>query len=76
MDSKRTGNYHVTFISRHQNGNDLCDDKDRCWPLWHEYKNDKNNVLIYGARILFGQKRKPDYNKYILWTDSVSLLDP
>ena len=26
--------------------------------------------------MLFGPKRKPDSNKYILWTDSVHLTDP
>ena len=29
MDSKSTGNYHVTFISRHPKNNDLCDDEAR-----------------------------------------------
>ena len=76
MDSKSTGDYHVTFISRHPKDNDLCDDKARWWPLCHEYKNDTNNVPIYGARMLFGPKRKPDSTKYILWTDSVPLTDP
>ena len=75
MDSKSTGNYHVTFISRHPKNNDLCDETTRWWPLCHEYKNDKNNLPIYGARMLFGPKRKPDSNKYILWTDSVPLTD-
>ena len=76
MDSKNTGDYHVTFISRYPKGNDLCDDKDRWWPLWHKYKNYKNDVPIYGDRMLFGPKRKPDSNKYTLWTDSVPLTDP
>ena len=54
MDSKSIGDYHVTFISKHPKDNDLCDDKTCWWPLRHEYKNDKNDVLIYGARMLFG----------------------
>ena len=29
MDSKSTGNYHITFISRNPNDSDLCDDKAR-----------------------------------------------
>ena len=76
MNAKRTGDYYVTFISRHPNDNKLYDDKARWWPLWHEYKNDKNDVPIYGARMLFGPKRKSDSNKYILWTDSVHLTNP
>ena len=54
MDSKSIGDYHVTFISKHPKDNDLCDDKTCWWPLRHEYKNDKNDVPIYGARMLFG----------------------
>ena len=38
MDSKRTGDYHVTFLSRHPNDNNLCDDNARWWPLWYKYK--------------------------------------
>ena len=76
MNSKETGDYHVTFISRHPKVIHLCDDMDRWWSLWHGDKTDRNNVPIYGARILFGPKRKPDPNKYILWTDSVHLTDP
>ena len=62
-------------FSRHTNDNDLCDDKARWWPLWYEYKNDKNDVHIYGSRMLFGPKRKLDSDKYILWRDSVFLTD-
>ena len=76
VDSKSTGDYHVMFISRHPKDNDFCDDKTRWWPLWHEYKNDKNDVPIYGARMLFGPKRKLDSTKYNLWTDSVLLTEP
>ena len=75
LDSKHTGDYHVTFIFRHPDVSHLCDDTDRWWPLWHEYKNDVNNVPLYGARMLFGPKRKLDLSKYILWTDSVHLTD-
>ena len=30
---------------------------------------------MYGARMLFSPKRKPDETKYMLWTDSVHLTD-
>ena len=60
MDSIQTGDYHVTFIPRHPNDTNLCDDKARWWSLQHEYKNDTNGVPIYGARMLFGPKRKTD----------------
>ena len=36
------------------------------YALWHEYKNDSNNFPIYGDRMLFDPKRKPNPNKYIL----------
>ena len=67
-------NNHVTFISRPDDIY-LCDDITRWWYLWHEYKKDEDNVPLYGARMLFGPKRKQDINKYILWTDSIHLTD-
>ena len=70
LDSKNTGDFHFTFISRHPFDSHLCDNTTRWWSLWHEYKNNKNNVPIYGARMLFDPKRKPDPSKYSLWTDS------
>ena len=36
---------------------------------------DNNNVLLCASRILFGQNRKPNVNKYIIWTDNVHLKD-
>ena len=76
MSSKIIDDYHATFIWPHSKDNNPCDDKARWWPLWHKYKNDKNDVHIYFARMFFGPKRKPDSNKYIHWTDSVHLTDP
>ena len=75
LDSKHIGDYHAIFISRYPDDGHLCDDTARWFPLWHEYKNDKNNVPLYGTSMLFGPKRKPDLSKYILWTDSVHLTD-
>jgi len=37
LDSQNTGDYHVTFISRHPDDSNLCDDTARWWPLWHKY---------------------------------------
>jgi len=52
LDLKNTGDYHVTFISRHSDDSYLCDDTT-CWfPLWHEYKNHENDVSIYDVRIV------------------------
>ena len=36
MEPKTTSNYHVTFLVRHPNDKNLCDDKARWWPEWHE----------------------------------------
>lgn len=74
LDSKHTGDYYVTFISRHPDDSHLCNQTARWWPLWHEYKKNVNNVPLYGARMLFGPKRKQDLRKYILWTDSSCYL--
>ena len=75
MDSKNIGDYRLTFISRHPEDNHPYDDTIRCWPLWNEYKNDTNNVPMYGTQMLFGPKRKSDPSKYILLTDSIHLTD-
>ena len=37
IHSLRTGDYHVTFFSRHPANKHLCDDVARWWPEWHEY---------------------------------------
>ena len=75
LDSKHTGDYHVTFISRNPDDSHLCCNTARWWPLWHEYKNNEHNISLYGARMLFGPKGKPDLRKYFFWTDSVQLTD-
>ena len=72
MDSETTGDYHVTFFSHHPSDNTLCDDAARWWPLWYEYGLDKNNVPVYGARILLEPTRKPDLKKYILFGQILS----
>ena len=54
----------------------MCDDAVRWWLLWYEYILDKDNVPVYGVRILFGPTRKPDLKKYIIWTYSIYLTDP
>ena len=53
----------------------LCDEKSRWWSEWHEYQLDDNNVPVYGARMLFSQKRKPNLKKFMLQSDSVHLTD-
>ena len=76
MNSKRIDDYHVTYISQHPKDSHLCADTARWWSLWHKYKNDKTNIHIYGACMLFGPKRKLDPNKYILWKNLVNLAYP
>ena len=75
MNSSTTGDYHVTFLSRHPDDNHLCDDVARLWPECHEYLLDGDNVPVYGSRILFKSNCKPNLAKYMLWTDSVHLTD-
>ena len=75
MNPETTGDYHVNFLARHPDDTHLCDDKARWWPEWHEYKLDSNNIPVYGARVLFSPKRKPNLKKYMLWSDSVTLTD-
>ena len=75
MDSLRTGDYHVTFLSRHSADNQLFDDVSHWWPEWHEYYLDDSNIAVYNDRILFIPRRKPDSTKSILWTESVHLTD-
>ena len=75
MDPSTTGDYHVTFLSRHPDDNHLCDDVARWWPEWHEYSMNDENIPVYGSRMLFKPNRKPDLKKYMLWSDSVHLTD-
>ena len=60
MKLETTGDYHVTFLSRHPSDNHLCDDNARWWPLWYEYILDEKNILVYGSSKKMGpnQKRK------------------
>ena len=73
MNPETTGDYHVNFLARHPNDTRLCDDKDRWWPEWHEYKLDSDNIPVYGARVLFSSKRKPDL-KNICYGPTLYLL--
>ena len=62
LNATSTGDYHVTFLARHPASNYLCDNKARWWLELHEYKLDDNSVPVYGARMLFSAKRKPNLN--------------
>ena len=75
MDSLRTWDYHVTFLSRHSTDKYLCDDAVRWGSERHEYYLDDSNNPVYGVRIPFNSRRKSDLTKYMLWTDSVHLTD-
>ena len=66
---------YVNFLSANQDYSHLGDDISLWWIESHEcYLNDRN-IHVHSTRILFGPKRKPNLNKYILWTDSVYLTD-
>ena len=75
MNLLRIEDYHVTFLSRHPTDKRLCDDIAHWWPEWHEYHLDGSNIPVYCARMSFSLKRKPDLTKYVLWTDSVYLIN-
>ena len=75
MDPRKTGDHHVTFLFRHTSGLHLCGDNSRWWSLWYEYVLDKDNIHVYGSRILLEPNLKPNLKKYILSTDSVHLID-
>ena len=46
MNLSTTGDYHVTFLSRHPDDNHLCDDVARWWPEWHKYSLDGENIPV------------------------------
>ena len=73
MNPETTSDSHLNFLARHTDDTLLCDDKDRWRPGWYEYKLDSDNNLVYGVRVLFSPKWKPDPKKYVLWSDSVIL---
>ena len=66
MNPETTSGYHVNFLARHPDDKHLCDDKAQLWPEWHECKLDSDNIPVYGARVLFSPKQKPDLKKYML----------
>ena len=66
MRPDTTGGCHVTFFARHPDDNHLCDNRVRWWSEWNEYQLDENNVQVYGARMLFSPKRKPNLKKFML----------
>ena len=55
MNPSTTGDYHVTFLSRHPDDNHLCDDITRWWPEWHAYSLNDENIPVYGLPMLFKQ---------------------
>ena len=65
MNSLRTKDYYVNFLSRHSDDSYLCDDIARWWINWHGYHLDNQNVSMYNDRILFCPKRETTLNKYI-----------
>ena len=62
MEQRTTGDYHVTFLSRHPSDNHLCDDNKRWRYLWYEYKN----IPVHGSQLLSGPNRKLKVSNYIL----------
>ena len=66
MNPLTTGDYHVTFLSRHPDDSHLCDDVARWWPEWYEYSLCDENIPVYGSRMLFKPNRKPNLAKYML----------
>ena len=44
--------------------------------MWYEYVLYKENVSVYGAKLLLGPTRKPSLRKYTFWTNSIHLADP
>ena len=73
MDSQTRWDYHVTLLSHHSSDNNLCDDNSRWLLLWYECVLYKNNIPVYGTRILLEPNWKPNTKKYILWKDSAHL---
>ena len=75
MNPSTTGDYHVTFLSRHPDDNHIYDDVVRWRPEWHEYSLDGENIPVYGSCILLKPDCKPNLAKDMWWTDSVHLTD-
>ena len=60
MVSLRIRYYHVTFLFRRPVVKDICADVTRWWSEWHECYLDNSNIPVYGARMIFSPKLKPD----------------
>jgi len=74
MNPDTVGDSRDTFLATYPNDNHLCDDTARWWLEWHIFTLDDNNVPVYGARMLFSQKRKLNLKICTLWSNNVHLI--
>ena len=66
--------YYCVFQARHPADKGKSDELARWWPEWHKYHRDPSSGnIIYDERILFHPNRIPPKEKYIEWTESLTL---
>ena len=66
--------YYCIFLAKHLNDAGKSDKFSRFWPEWYKYTRDsKTNQILYGDRYLIRPNQFPDKDKYIQWTDMISL---
>ena len=74
MNRTDIDSYYCVFLAEHPNGAKKSDEFSRFWPEWYKYTRDsKTNKILYGDRYLIRPNQFPDKDKFIQWTDMISL---
>jgi hypothetical protein len=70
------GRYCCHFLGRHPDDTSLPDPSSCWWLLWHRFTISSDDVIEFGARVLFNPITNPNPASYIAWADVLPLLDP
>ena len=66
--------YYCVFLAKHPNDAKKSDEFSRFWQKWYKYTRDsKTNQFFCGDRYLIRPNQFPDKDKFIQWTDMISI---
>jgi hypothetical protein len=69
------GRYYCHFLGRHPDDTSLPDPSSRWWLLWQRFTVSSDDVIEFGARVLFSPSTNPNPASCISWADVLPLLD-
>jgi hypothetical protein len=65
-----------SFLARHPDDCKKSDPRSRWWPDWYSYSTcPKTQEIVYKQRKLFQPSATPNPSKYILWQDTIDLIE-